>query len=226
MAGLADLSIYKRWASMWARLTGLSLHGGVVPADSAGCLRHYHQHADPGGRGRQWHAGVGHGDALQALADCYGQGLAMGGGRSILVIAGAGNALVLNAIKATVEVDVTSVQLFVAILNGWPITMAFHDGLFLGAYLPNRRTAALAITILFVANLWATAWLVWSNSLNPFPYSRISIPVRGFFPRVSRPRISGSFYWRGGHSLLCIGAAQFPTPEYHSWCLALAAGKD
>ena len=71
----------------------------------------------------------------------------------ILVIAGAGNALVLNAIKATVEVDVTSGQLFVAILNGWPITMAFvMIGLFLGAYLPNRRTAALATTILFVAN--------------------------------------------------------------------------
>jgi len=71
----------------------------------------------------------------------------------ILVIAGFGNALVLDAIKATVEVDVTPMQLFVAVLSGWPITMAFLMlGLLLGAYLPNRRSAALATTVIFIAS--------------------------------------------------------------------------
>lgn len=74
---------------------------------------------------------------------------------AILVIAGAGNALVLQAIKATTPVDVTPVQLFGAILNGWPITMTFAMlGLFLGAYLPNRRAAALTVTVLFVASFF------------------------------------------------------------------------
>jgi ABC-2 type transport system permease protein len=74
---------------------------------------------------------------------------------AILVIAGVGNALVLQAIKATTPVDVTPVQLFGAILNGWPITMTFAMlGLFLGAYLPNRRTAALTLTVIFVASFF------------------------------------------------------------------------
>ena len=71
----------------------------------------------------------------------------------ILVIAGLGSALVLHAIKATVKVDVTPMELFMVILSGWPLTLAFiMIGLFLGAFLPNRRTAASAMTIIFIAN--------------------------------------------------------------------------
>jgi ABC-2 type transport system permease protein len=71
----------------------------------------------------------------------------------ILVIAGLGNALVLTAIKATVEVDVTPSQLFVAVLNGWSITLAFlMIGLFLGAFLPSRRLAALTLTVVLIAS--------------------------------------------------------------------------
>ena len=71
----------------------------------------------------------------------------------ILVIAGAGNALVLSAIKATFEVDVTAMQLFIVILGSWPLTIAFFMiGLFLGAYLPNRRSAVLVMTVIFVAS--------------------------------------------------------------------------
>lgn len=71
----------------------------------------------------------------------------------ILVIAGAGNALVLAQIKRTVAVDVTPWRLFVAVLNGWPITMTFvMIGLFLSAYLPSRRAAALVLTVIFIAS--------------------------------------------------------------------------
>jgi ABC-2 type transport system permease protein len=73
----------------------------------------------------------------------------------ILVIAGLGNGLVLEAVRSAVAVDVTFAQLLGAILNGWPITLAFIMlGLFLGAYLPNRRTAALTLTVIFVASFF------------------------------------------------------------------------
>jgi ABC-2 type transport system permease protein len=71
----------------------------------------------------------------------------------ILVIAGAGSALVLEAVRATSTVDVSAGQLFGAVLNGWPLTLAVMMlGLWLGAYLPNRRAAALTLTVIFVAN--------------------------------------------------------------------------
>lgn len=71
----------------------------------------------------------------------------------ILAIAGLGCVLVLNAVKATTTLDVSAGQLFGAVLNGWPHTVAVMMlGLWLGAYLPNRRTAALTLTVLFVAN--------------------------------------------------------------------------
>jgi len=71
----------------------------------------------------------------------------------ILLISGLGNVLVLNAVKASVEVDITGGQLLRAVLNGWPITMAFMMmGMFFGAYLPNRRVAAMLITVILVAS--------------------------------------------------------------------------
>lgn len=71
----------------------------------------------------------------------------------ILVIAGLGSGLALHPVKATVEVDVTPMELFMVILSGWPLTLAFiMIGLFLGTFLPNRRTAASAMTIIFIAN--------------------------------------------------------------------------
>jgi ABC-2 type transport system permease protein len=90
----------------------------------------------------------------------------------ILVIAGLGNALVLQAIKATVEVNVTAIQLFVAVLNGWPITLAFAMmGLFLGAFLPSRRTAALTLTVVFIASYFGenlTALVQSLDAVKPF----------------------------------------------------------
>jgi ABC-2 type transport system permease protein len=71
----------------------------------------------------------------------------------ILLISGAGNGLVLNMVKGSVDVEVTFVQLLTAVLNAWPISVAFMMmGMFLGAYLPTRRVAALATTVIFVAS--------------------------------------------------------------------------
>jgi len=71
----------------------------------------------------------------------------------ILAIAGVPSAFVLRAIKTSVEIDVTPVQLFWATLSVWPLTVTLLMlGLFLGAYLPNRRTAALVVTVVFIAS--------------------------------------------------------------------------
>ena len=68
----------------------------------------------------------------------------------ILVIVGAWNGLVLNGIKGIVAVDVTFQQLFIAVINGWPLTLVVAMiGLFLGAYLPTQKAASLTLTVFF-----------------------------------------------------------------------------
>lgn len=87
----------------------------------------------------------------------------------ILVIVGTVNALVLAWIKTTVEVDATPFQLFAAILNVWPITMAFAMiGLFLGAYLPNRRFAVIGTAVIFIGSYFAKAITNMVDSLAAF----------------------------------------------------------
>jgi ABC-2 type transport system permease protein len=91
----------------------------------------------------------------------------------VLAIAGLGNALVLNWVKTTIEVDVTASQLFIAVINGWPITLAFAMmGLFLGAYLPNRRSASLVLTVVFIASYFGENLAGYVESLDFIkPYS-------------------------------------------------------
>jgi len=74
----------------------------------------------------------------------------------ILVIVGVGDGLVLNAVKKIVEVDVTHRQLFIAIINAWPLTLTIvMIGLFLGAYLPTQKAAALTLTAFFIGSYFA-----------------------------------------------------------------------
>ena len=91
----------------------------------------------------------------------------------MLLIAGLGNGITLNAIKASVEVDLTATELFWATVSGWPVTMAFMMiGLFFGAYLPNRRTAALTTTVIFIASYFGETLAGFAQSLDVIkPYS-------------------------------------------------------
>ena len=85
----------------------------------------------------------------------------------MLFIAGLGNGATLNAIKATVEVDVTATELFIATLSGWPITMAFiMMGLFWGAYLPNRKAAALTTSVIFMVSYFGETLAGFADSLD------------------------------------------------------------
>lgn len=71
----------------------------------------------------------------------------------ILVIAGLSSAIALAWIKNSVTVSVTPIQLFMAVLSGWPITLAIlMIGLFFSACLPNRLTASIATTVVFLVS--------------------------------------------------------------------------
>lgn len=91
----------------------------------------------------------------------------------ILAIAGAGSGLVLKGLKVSVEVNITFQQLFIAVINGWPLTIVIvMMGLFLGAYLPNRRMAALTLTVIFIASYFIEPLAIHVESLAPIrPYS-------------------------------------------------------
>jgi len=69
----------------------------------------------------------------------------------ILAIVGAWNSWVLNQMKGVVTVDISSRQLFVAVINAWPLTLLVAMiGLFLGAWLPTRRVAATILTAFYL----------------------------------------------------------------------------
>lgn len=85
----------------------------------------------------------------------------------VLAIAGTGAVAVFSAID--VETEITAADLFLAILSSWPITFAFAMlSYFLGAYLPNRRVAAMAATVLFIASYFAEGLLGMVSSLEKF----------------------------------------------------------
>lgn len=71
----------------------------------------------------------------------------------ILLVAGLGNAAVLAAIKKGYETTLMPMNIFSAILTGWPITMAFAMiALFLGAFVPSRRIASMIATVVLIAS--------------------------------------------------------------------------
>lgn len=71
----------------------------------------------------------------------------------IILIAAAGNALVLHATGQAVEIDVGPMTYFSVVLSTWPITIAFSMfALFVGTVVPSRRIAVVSVTVLFVAS--------------------------------------------------------------------------
>jgi ABC-2 type transport system permease protein len=71
----------------------------------------------------------------------------------ILTIAATGASLTLVAIGSQVDTMVTPVDLFFSLLAAWPLAMAFGMiSLFLGAFSPSRRTAAMLATVVVIAS--------------------------------------------------------------------------
>jgi ABC-2 type transport system permease protein len=71
----------------------------------------------------------------------------------ILAISAGGAALTLLTILGQVETNVTVADVFLALLSAWPLVMAFGMiSLFLGAFCPSRRVAAMLATIVVIAS--------------------------------------------------------------------------
>lgn len=69
----------------------------------------------------------------------------------ILVIVSAASALTFMAIESQVETAVTPLALFFSLLAAWPIVMAVGMiSLFLGAFCPTRRIAAMIAAVIVV----------------------------------------------------------------------------
>lgn len=84
----------------------------------------------------------------------------------ILGLAGAGGGLMFSMMKLETPVRATAV--FLAILTAWPITIAFMmTSLFLGAYLPNRRSAAVVATAIFIASYFGERLATLVDALEP-----------------------------------------------------------
>lgn len=86
----------------------------------------------------------------------------------VLLLAGLGNAIVFSVMKSKIVTEVTPMQLLLATLTGWPLTVAFlMIGMLLGAFLPNRRSAVIVTTALFIASYLLKSLPAMVNSLDP-----------------------------------------------------------
>lgn len=71
----------------------------------------------------------------------------------ILAIAGVGGVVAVIGVRNFIATDVTGTQVYIAILSAWPITFALlMIGLFWSACSPNRLTASMATTIIFLGS--------------------------------------------------------------------------
>ncbi|GIK59002.1 MAG: ABC transporter permease subunit [Chloroflexi bacterium] len=85
----------------------------------------------------------------------------------ILTIVGLAAAGIFSAIASQVETPVTAVDMFLSALYMWPLVMVVAMiSLLMGAYLPNRRTAALAATVIFVGNYFGNSLANMYNALD------------------------------------------------------------
>lgn len=92
----------------------------------------------------------------------------------ILAIVGAAAALTLAAIAGQVETTVTPWRLFSEMLASWPLIMTFAmASLFLGAFSPSRRTAALLAMVVVLVSYFG------NNLTNLFPSME---SLRALFP--------------------------------------------
>lgn len=86
----------------------------------------------------------------------------------VLAIVGLAAVGVLLSIQDQIETSATAVDMFLSALYMWPLVLVVAMiSLFMGAYLPNRRTAALVATVIFVANYFGNSLANLYDSVEP-----------------------------------------------------------
>lgn len=90
---------------------------------------------------------------------------------AIMIIAAIGNAVLLEVIKFDTHINITPYGLFVALISSLPLAVGLiMIGLFLGAILPNRRTAIVVTTVYFIASYFGENFAGMVKSLEPIRY--------------------------------------------------------
>lgn len=89
----------------------------------------------------------------------------------IMIMASIGNAIILAFVKINNPINVTPFGLFTALMSSLPLALGFiMIGLFLGAFLPNRRLSTTVMTILFIASFFGENIVDMAKSLEPIKY--------------------------------------------------------
>ena len=89
----------------------------------------------------------------------------------IMIIAAIGNAVLLEIIKFDTQINITPFGLFVALISSLPLAVGLiMIGLFLGAILPNRRSAVVVMTVYFIASYFGENIAKMVQSLEPVRY--------------------------------------------------------
>jgi ABC-2 type transport system permease protein len=84
----------------------------------------------------------------------------------VLAIAALGGVATFTGLA--IKTSVAPIDMFRAIMSGWPIIAAFMMiSLFLGSLLPTRRLAAMTATIIFVASYFGERFTTLAKSLRP-----------------------------------------------------------
>jgi len=89
----------------------------------------------------------------------------------LMIIAAIGNAVLLEVIKFNTPINVTPFGLFLALISSLPLAVGLiMIGIFLGAILPNRRIAAIVMTVYFIASYFGENLARMVKSLEPIKY--------------------------------------------------------
>lgn len=85
---------------------------------------------------------------------------------SVLAVGALGGVAAFTGLE--IKTSIGAIDIFMAIMSGWPIIVAFMMiSLFLGSFLPTRRSAAMTATIVFIASYFGERFTTLAKSLRP-----------------------------------------------------------
>ena len=86
----------------------------------------------------------------------------------IALLAALGAVGVFLAIEGQIETTMTAIDLFWAVMSGWPLALALMMiSFFLGAYLPSRRIASVVATLVFIISYFGNSVANLTDQLEP-----------------------------------------------------------
>jgi ABC-2 type transport system permease protein len=108
----------------------------------------------------------------------------------IALMAALGAVGVFLAIEGQIETTMTAMDLFWAVMSGWPLALALMMiSFFLGAYLPSRRIASVVATLVFIVSYFGNSVANLTEQLEPlrpiFLFSYLNVSPQIFTEGVN-----------------------------------------